>query len=265
VDAATAMASDQPSGPVGLLGGLRSVALQLETPIMGGAVIGLSAIENAYLVLSAKGVGPYHPDVAALRVVIEHLTALEGDFWVRLRGAGLTYGASLNNESQSEQLQLTLYRCADALAAYSASKEIVADYASGKASISQIDLDGAKSSLTYSIISSAANKPAAVVSQWAAGYTGVQADYNSWLLSQVDDVSAADALHALKTHLTPLFDSSAVLVASSPAGKANELAMSLGEAHAGEPLPVIPEEELSSKFGSCGAKVSTAAGVVDVE
>ena len=75
------------------------------------------------------------------------------------------------------------------------------------------------------------------------------------LLSQVDEVSAADALHALKVHLTPLFDSSAVLVASSPAGKANELAISLGEAHAGEPLPVIPEEELYSKFGY-GAKVT---------
>ena len=65
-------------------------------------------------------------------------------------------------------------------------------------------------------------------------------------------MSAADALHALKVHLTPLFDASAVLVASSPAGKANELAISLGEAHTGEPLPVIPEEELSAKLGGAG-------------
>ena len=82
-----------------------------------------------------------------------------------------------------------------------------------------------------------------------AGFTGVQADYTAWLLSQVDGVSAADALHALKLHLTPLFEPSAVLVVSSPAGKANELAISLGEAHAAEPLPVLAEEELSSKLG----------------
>ena len=62
-------------------------------------------------------------------------------------------------------------------------------------------------------------------------------------------MSAADALRALKTHLTPLFDSSAVLVASSPAGKAKELANSLGEAHASVPLPVLPEDELSSTLG----------------
>ena len=102
-----------------------------------------------------------------------------------LAGAGLTYGAALNNISEKEQLQLTLYRCGDALAAYTASKEIIVEYATGKATISQIDLDGAKSSLAYSIISSTANKPQAVASQWAAGYTGVQADYTSWLLSQV--------------------------------------------------------------------------------
>ena len=170
-------------------------------------------------------------------------------------GAGLTYGASLNNLSEAEQLQLTLYRCADALAAYTASREIVAEYASGKATISQIDLDGAKSSLAYNIISGTANKPAAVTSQWAAGYTCVQADYTPWLLSQVDKVSAADALHALKVHLTPLFDSAAVLVATAPSGKASELAISLGEAHAGEPLRVIPEEALP-KLGGGGAQLA---------
>ena len=86
-------------------------------------------------------------------------------------------------------------------------------------------------------------------------------------------MSAADALRALKAHLTPLFDSSAVLVASSPAGKANELALSLGEAHAGKALPVISEEELSSKFGDAGASptagsappATAAPMVVDVE
>lgn len=171
-------------------------------------------------------------------------------------GAGLTYGAALHNLSEKEQLELTLYRCGDATAAYAAAKNIIVEYASGKAEISPIALDGAKSSLTYSIISGTANKPAAVSSQWGQGYTGVQADYTSWLLSQVDEVSAADALHALKVHLTPLFDATAVLVASSPAGKANELAISLGDAHWCEPLPVILEEELYTKFGVGGVKVT---------
>ena len=79
----------------------------------------------------------------------------------------------------------------------------------------------------------------------------MQADYTGWLLSKVEEVTAADALRALSAHLTPLFEASAVLVVSSSAGKAKELAESLGEAHISEPLPgVLAEDELSSKL--CG-------------
>ena len=252
--------------PVGLVTGVNSHLLQLPTPTMGGAVVGLSAIENSYLVLSAPGLGPYHPDVAALRVVIEHLTALEGDFWVKLRGAGLTYGSGLNNLSDAKELQLTFYRCADAAAAYAAAKGILADYASGQATISQTALDGAKSSLAYNQIARTASKPSAVASQWAAGYTGVAADYTSWLLGQVDRVTAEDALHALKVHLTPLFDASAVLVATAPKDKAADLCKALGEEHCGEALPLIAEEELTTVFGAggAGAPRSSAAGVASV-
>jgi hypothetical protein len=227
-------------------------------------VVALSAIENSYLVLSAPGLSPYHPDVAALRVVIEHLTALEGDFWVKLRGAGLTYGSGLSNLSDARELQLTFYRCADAAAAYKAAKGIIADYASGKLTISQTALDGAKSSLAYNQIARTASKPSAVAAQWAAAYTGVQADYTSWLLGQVDAVTSEDAMHALKVHLTPLFDGSAVLVATSPKDKAAELSKALGAEHCGEPLPLVAEEELTSLFGPGGARSKKAdAGGAD--
>ena len=54
-------------------------------------LVALSAIETHFVVASAPGLGVYSPDHAALLVAIEYLTALEGDFWVKLRGAGLTY------------------------------------------------------------------------------------------------------------------------------------------------------------------------------
>ena len=87
----------------------------------------LSAPSRSYVLLSAPGLEPYHADIAALRLVIEHLTALEGDFWVKLRGAGLTYGADLVNRDERRTLEFDLSRCADALAAYRASKAIVAE------------------------------------------------------------------------------------------------------------------------------------------
>ena len=33
-------------------------------------------------------------------MIIEYLTALEGEFWVRLRGAGRTYGADLSHSTE---------------------------------------------------------------------------------------------------------------------------------------------------------------------
>ena len=58
-------------------------------------VASLSAVETHFLTASAPGLAPYSPDHASLLVAIEHLTALEGDFWVKLRGAGLTYSYSI--------------------------------------------------------------------------------------------------------------------------------------------------------------------------
>ena len=58
-------------------------------------VASLSAVETHFLTASAPGLGPYSADHASLLVAIEHLTALEGDFWVKLRGAGLTYSYSI--------------------------------------------------------------------------------------------------------------------------------------------------------------------------
>ena len=73
-------------------------------------------------------------------------------------------------------------------------------------------------------------------------------------------MTTADALHALKVHLTPLFDASACLVATSPKEKASELAKALGEAHCGEALPLLAEEELTTIFGAGGAAGGGSAG-----
>ena len=67
-------------------------------------LVALSAIETHFVVASAPGLGVYSPDHAALLVAIEYLTALEGDFWVKLRGAGLTYSyfSARDNTARAE-------------------------------------------------------------------------------------------------------------------------------------------------------------------
>lgn len=44
------------------------------------------------------------------QVAIEYLTATEGDFWVKIRGAGLAYGANMANSSDSKLVNFSLYR-----------------------------------------------------------------------------------------------------------------------------------------------------------
>ena len=55
-------------------------------------------------------------------------------------GAGLTYGTTVSNSSESRMLSFGLYRCADALGAYKAAKQILVDYAKGDLVISDVQV-----------------------------------------------------------------------------------------------------------------------------
>jgi Zn-dependent M16 (insulinase) family peptidase len=214
----------------------------------GQAVVtALSAIESNFLVVSAAGIGPYSPDHAALLVAIEHLTALEGDFWVKLRGAGLTYSYRISFSTASERIQFVLFKCADLLGAYLAAKAIVAGYASGESAISDIALAGAKSTVAYSVISSTATRLSAAAAQWESNYEGKGVDYGKWLLAQVDEVTPADALHALKKYVVPLFDASANLSATCPTNKLDAVADGLRET-LGVDVAKHSEDELFTAF-----------------
>ena len=48
-----------------------------------------------------------------------------------------------------------------------------------------------------------------------------------WLLARVEEVDPAFALHAIKRYVAPLFDAAALLVATCPATKADEIAGAL--------------------------------------
>ena len=148
-----------------------------------GAVCALSAIESGFLNIMATGIKAYDPDRAALLVAIEYLTALEGDFWVKLRGAGLTYSYSIGDSTDSNLLKFSLFKCTDGKknieialfvqypmnnylifvdvtvpAAFETASNIIADYASGKTKVSSVGLENTKASLAYQLISGRSTK-----------------------------------------------------------------------------------------------------------
>eukprot|EP00966_Prymnesium_polylepis_P081580 1889712-Prymnesium_polylepis.1 len=227
-------------------------------------VAALSAIESSYLQLSSEGVRAYSPDHAPLLVAIEYLTALEGDFWVKLRGAGLTYSYTLRNSTESGLLRFGLSRCTDMLGAYQAARQIVIDYADGSTSLSPIGLAASKSSLAYSIIKDSDTRLAAALGAWSGSYDGKQVDYDRWLLKEIDGVGADDVLHALKVYVLPLFDAgSSNLVVTCPTNKLDAVGDGLEEER-GAIVRRLTEEGLHAAFSgdeaSKPAKVPNGTG-----
>lgn len=131
---------------------------QITNSSCGGAVCALSAIESGFLSIYAPGIKAYDPSRAALLVAIEYLTALEGDFWVKLRGAGLTYSYSISDSTDSQLLRFSLFKCTDIAAAFETASNIINEYASGKATVTAVGLENAKASLAYQIISGRSSK-----------------------------------------------------------------------------------------------------------
>ena len=95
-----------------------------------------------------------------------------------------------------------------------------------------------------------------------ARYQGV--DYGKWLLAELGRVSAADALHALKKYIVPLFDASANVAVTCPSNKLDAAAEGLG-ATLGVPVRKLQEEQLYAAFSLAGAAASTAPAPAPVK
>lgn len=75
-------------------------------------------------------------------------------------------------------------------------------------------------------------------------------NYDQYLLSSISDVTADDVLHALITHLVPIFDpSSAKLVVVIPSNKLDDV-HSYFTKRGWTSLKKVPEEDLFTAFSS---------------
>ena len=223
-------------------------AIHVRSSMTGRAAIcALSAIDSSFISLTAPGVVANDPDHAALLVAMEYLTALEGDFWVKLRGAGLTYGSSISNSTKSGLLRFGLYKCADVNAAFTAASDILVGYASGELVISAVGLEGARSSLAYSIIGGVSTRLGAAFNSWASGYESKAVDYDQWLLAGIGKLTADEVLHALVKYLIPLFDPQSNLAVSCPTGKIDEISDFFSD-RGWTDVKRIPEDKLCDVF-----------------
>mgnify|MGYP002027193863 CR=1 FL=1 len=182
--------------------------------------------------------------------------ARAGDFWVKLRGPGLTYSYGLRNNSDSRRLRFSLFKATDAVSCFAAAREIVVGYASGQSQIAEIELDGAKSALAYSIIEGTATKLDAASAAWECGFHEKGVDYTRWLLAQVAAVTVDDVLHALRKYIVALFDPIANVVFTCPTSKQASICAALAER--GAEVRAIAEDGLCAHFGGSEAVIPTA-------
>jgi len=214
-----------------------------------GAVCALSAIESGFLNITAPGINAYHADRAALLVATEYLTALEGDFWVKLRGAGLTYSYSIGDSTDSELLKFSLFKCTDVPAAFQTASGIITEYAAGKAEVSSVGLENAKASLAYQIIRGRSSKLSAAMGSFVRTFKGEKMNYDQYLLSRITEVSADDVLCIIKNRLVPIFDSSSKLAIACPPNKLDNV-HDYFKNRGWTNLKKVPEEKLFTTFVS---------------
>ncbi|OLL24900.1 hypothetical protein NEOLI_001494 [Neolecta irregularis DAH-3] len=123
-------------------------------PCRYATILALPSIESCFSIHFSRGPQDYNdPDLAPLQVLIEYLSLLEGEFWKKIRGAGLAYGASLGLRLEEGIVEFSVYRSPNSALAFSKAREIVHDFKSGRKEFEQLALDSAKSSLVYSTVS----------------------------------------------------------------------------------------------------------------
>ena len=210
-------------------------------PTGRGLVLGLASIENSCLLAVAPGLAWGHPDEAALAVAMEYLTALEGDFWVQLRGAGLTYGYSLYCSKEQGLVYFNLSRCSDPPKAMAAAAAIVNKYASGNTPFAITEFENAKSSLCSEQLGYWEDKSGALrdtFNAWfyltnetskAGGMPTAEA-YRRGLMARMQAVTPEQALKALQTYVPPLFDpTKSCFAVAAPLSEHERIASALGK------------------------------------
>ena len=171
-------------------------------------IVPLPTIDSSFALATAKGPSSHaDPALPALLVAASYLNAFEGPLWVATRGTGLAYGVSIVQARSAGQVSLSIYRSPDAFKAYSASKQVVEDYASGKTPIDRLTLEGAVSGIVLNFANAEATAPLAALSSFIRQVVrDLDKDWPSKILEKVRKVSAEEVQKAMRDIILPIFD-----------------------------------------------------------
>jgi Zn-dependent M16 (insulinase) family peptidase len=170
-------------------------------------VLQMPSIENSYLIHSTKGPSSWkHPDVAALKVLCEYLTTMEGIFWKEIRGAGLAYGCNLTVSLENGFVFCVIYRSPDVVKAFNAIKNIISRFIEKKIDFEETFFRAAKSSVLFEIISYEETPGETANEAFLNNVFRDKCNFRDYMLSEISKVSLMDIKNVLEKYLVALFD-----------------------------------------------------------
>ena len=185
----------------------------------------MASTESTHIVQTCLGIDDFSQqnDIAALKVLIEYLTGLEGPFWKKIRGSGLSYGYTIYPSIEEGLIYFILSKSASPVSAYHEAKSIIDSYLKKEIDFDQTSLDSAKSAVTYEIISHEETMHSACEVRFLNYLKKVSDDNNQKLIEKISNVTIEDLNLVLKKYLEKLFDKKTNLVIVTNTSKVKEL------------------------------------------
>jgi len=186
-----------------------------------GKILGLGAVESSYMIRSTQGPQSFSDPIRApLLVLTQYLCCLEGPFWRRIRGKGLSYSYAMRHSPEEGLFTFVLFKSTNLLSAFQEAHSIISKI--HETEFDEMFVDSAKAIEIYETISRE-ETPIDAARQSFIGY--LRGIPNRKLIDFVSKVNKEELKPVIEQYFTPLFqpNSSATAIVTNSA-KTKELA-----------------------------------------
>jgi Zn-dependent M16 (insulinase) family peptidase len=176
-------------------------------PSPKAAIVGIGSAESSYLHLMVKSIDSLkHPDLAAILVLINYLTQIEGPLWRTIRGLGLSYNYDISLSTSNGMMTFLLYKSSQLVAAYDKTIEIIDSFLKGGEEFQDNLIDSARSGLVYTFVSGEKSPADKSVQSLVAYLRDLDMNFNKDLIKKVAQVTKDDLRRVGAQYLKPLFE-----------------------------------------------------------
>lgn len=170
-------------------------------------IVGVGSVESSYMQQIIKSIDSlHHPDLAAVFVLTQYLTQLEGPLWRQIRGLGLTYGYSIMLSPSNGLMYFSLTKSSQLVEAYNKTTEILERYFNGEEEFEDNLFESAKSSLIFEFIKREKSAAGKSIQSLVAYLRNLDVDFNKQLINRVSQVTKDDLRRVGPLYLKPLFE-----------------------------------------------------------